>query len=164
MLRVRNSRGDTIIEVTLALTILSTVLVGSYTLMNRASRLGIAARERTQAVAYVQQQAEIIRAVTKNDWDNTYTIVADDPAKVFHADPSNPSGEWSIEDSEYTPDASVADYKISATAKTENKNGVITPSGPEDVLAFTYTIVARWEPISNGPQQTTAVVMTVGKQ
>jgi Tfp pilus assembly protein PilV len=163
MLRVRNSRGDTIIEVTLALTILSTVLVGSYTLMNRASRLGIAARERTQAVAYVQQQAEIIRAVTKNNWNDTYNNYAGSPTNVFHAVPDDPSGEWVIKNNEYAPDTSVATYEVSASATTKTKDG-LPPGGPEDVLAFTYTIAAKWEPVSSGPQQTTAVVMTVGRQ
>ena len=68
-----NKRGDTIIEVLLASVILSVVLAGAYSLSSRATRLNQSAYERTRASNLVQEQAELLREVQRNDpvlWDS----------------------------------------------------------------------------------------------
>ena len=60
-MRIRRQAGDTLIEVTLALTILALVLVSSMALATRAFRLGQAAKENTAAANLIQQQAESLR-------------------------------------------------------------------------------------------------------
>ena len=67
-LRKLNSRGDTLVEVIIALAVLSVVLFASYTITGRAARVGQAAKERTQGVAFAQQQAEIIQAYAARNW------------------------------------------------------------------------------------------------
>lgn len=53
-----SSRGDTLVEVVLSIAILSVVLVTSYTIANYDYRIGVQARERTEAINLAQQQAE----------------------------------------------------------------------------------------------------------
>lgn len=60
-LKVIDTRGETIVEVVMALGILSFVLISSYALATGTFRMGRSASQRTQAVAYLQQQAEALR-------------------------------------------------------------------------------------------------------
>jgi hypothetical protein len=53
-------RGDTLVEVTIALAILALVLTSSFALANRAFLVGQNAKERTQLVADAQQQIEAL--------------------------------------------------------------------------------------------------------
>lgn len=57
----------------MALGILSLVLVSSYALATGTFRLGRGAGERTQAVNYLQQQAEALRSYrNRTNWDATF--------------------------------------------------------------------------------------------
>lgn len=53
--------GDTLIEVTIALTILSTVITSAYVVANRAYLTGQTARERSALAARAQQQGEALQ-------------------------------------------------------------------------------------------------------
>ena len=57
----RNRRGDTLVEVVLAIAILASVLATAYHMSTVAFQLGVESRERTQAINLVQQQAEALR-------------------------------------------------------------------------------------------------------
>ena len=72
-LRINNQRGDTLVEVTLAVAILAMVLASAYAVIARAAKIGQSAKERSQAVALVQQQAEIIQSFAIRDWDGFIT-------------------------------------------------------------------------------------------
>ncbi len=61
-----NERGDTLIEVTLALTILGAVLVGAISIVTLALRTGQDASERTQIVEAAQSQMEALRNFRDN--------------------------------------------------------------------------------------------------
>ncbi len=65
-----DQRGETLVEVVMALGILSLVLVSSYALATGTFRLGRGAGERTQAVNSLQQQAEALRSYRDDavDW------------------------------------------------------------------------------------------------
>jgi prepilin-type N-terminal cleavage/methylation domain-containing protein len=54
-------RGDTLVEITIALAILGSVIVGALNLAGTAFRQGVAARERSQAINLLQEQAEALR-------------------------------------------------------------------------------------------------------
>jgi prepilin-type N-terminal cleavage/methylation domain-containing protein len=62
----RSERGDTLIEVTLALAILGMVLLGSTAIAATAFRTGQTARERTQIAAVAQSQLEALRSFRDN--------------------------------------------------------------------------------------------------
>lgn len=70
-MRRLDERGETLVEVVMALAILSLVLVSSYALATSTFRQGRGAGERTQAVNYLQQQAEALRTYRNGiggDW------------------------------------------------------------------------------------------------
>ena len=67
----RREAGDTLIEVTMALSILSTVLISSTVIATQAFRTGQTARERTSIAVTAQGQMEAVRAFRDNNsWDN----------------------------------------------------------------------------------------------
>lgn len=55
-----NQRGDTIVEVLLATALLSGILFTSWSIVNRASQISLAARQRVAMVDQLKEQAEII--------------------------------------------------------------------------------------------------------
>ena len=58
---LRNQKGDTIIEVLLAMTLLTLILFTSWGLVNRSTQISLAARERVVMVNQVKEQAEILK-------------------------------------------------------------------------------------------------------
>ena len=58
---MRAQRGDTLIEVTLALAILASVIASTTALAASAFRLGQNARQRTEAASLMQQASEMLR-------------------------------------------------------------------------------------------------------
>src|SRR6266702_3861781 len=65
-IQLKSQRGDTLIEVTFALAILGTVLLGSTAIAAAAFRTGQTARERTQVAEVAQQQMEALRSFRDN--------------------------------------------------------------------------------------------------
>lgn len=133
-------RGDTLVEVLIAIAILSFVLASSYAVTSRAIRLGQSARERAQGVAFVSQQAEIIQSYASRDWDSFIDDV-DDPALAtghFKLDTWEPAtGELTIPASFQS---AAADYKVSYTRDIDN-----TPA-PVEVRQVIFTIKSTWVP------------------
>lgn len=79
-----DQRGETLVEVVMALGILSLVLVSSYALATGTFRLGRGAGERTQAVNYLQEQAEALRTYRNtNTWDDFSADMATHAGKTF---------------------------------------------------------------------------------
>lgn len=62
-----NKRGDTIIEVVLAMALLTSVLFTAWSITNRATIIQRAARERVQMVNEVKEQAELVKAQWAED-------------------------------------------------------------------------------------------------
>lgn len=56
-----SQRGDTLVEVVMAIAILAMVLVASFNVASSAFRLGQSAKERTQASNLIQEQSEALR-------------------------------------------------------------------------------------------------------
>ena len=59
--RKGRNQGDTLIEVTIALSILATVISSGYVMATRAYNIGQAARERTQVINQAQAQIEQLK-------------------------------------------------------------------------------------------------------
>lgn len=57
-----SKKGDTIIEVVLSMALLTSILFIAWGITNRASQISLAARDRTEMVNQVKEQAEIIKA------------------------------------------------------------------------------------------------------
>lgn len=84
----RDTRGDTIIEVVLAMALLTSILFTSWSITNRATQISEAARERTLMVDQVKQQAELI----KSQWSSNPQYFKD-VAATSGLDP-NPCKDW----------------------------------------------------------------------
>jgi len=68
---VKGRRGDTIIEVILAMTLLTLILFTSWGLVNRSTQASLAARQRIEMVNELKEQAEILKAKYAESQDNT---------------------------------------------------------------------------------------------
>lgn len=107
MIVPRNNRGDTIIEVLLAMTLLTLILFISWGLVNRTTQISLAARKRVEMVNQVKEQAEILKATyaanggkinsslalgptSINDYDDAFCsnpdVVGLNPTGAFHFD------------------------------------------------------------------------------
>lgn len=64
--RLRSERGDTLVEVTFALGIMTTVLIGSTVIATKAFQLSATAKYRTQLVNAAVEQAEALRSYRDN--------------------------------------------------------------------------------------------------
>lgn len=71
LLRRLNKRGDTIIEVLMAIAIVSAVLGGAFVSANRSLNGMRVSQERSQAVKLAQGQAELLSAATKDTTAST---------------------------------------------------------------------------------------------
>lgn len=66
----KNEHGDTLIEVVLSITILSTVIVSALNIANLTYRIGVQARERTEAIHLAQMQAERLIALRDREMND----------------------------------------------------------------------------------------------
>lgn len=100
-----NQRGDTLLEVVIAIVIMGTILFSAYALSTRAFRQGQSARERTQATQLLQQQAEALHSLrdTSANWaafKSKITAVFSGPALSCNpAAASGNSGTFRLEQS-----------------------------------------------------------------
>ena len=69
-LRLRNKRGDTIVEVLIAVAIISLVLVTSYASTNNSTKATIDAQEHSQAMRAVETQLEFLHSKGKTAGNN----------------------------------------------------------------------------------------------
>ncbi len=80
-----NQKGDTLVEVTIALAILSMVLVSSFSLAGSAYRLGSSAKERSQAANGIQRQAEGLRNYRdSHNWTDFRNAITGAPVFGFN--------------------------------------------------------------------------------
>ncbi len=85
------TRGDTIVEVLIALTILSLAMSISYSITNSSITSLSAARSSAGATSILQSQIESLRTVDLSGWDNikTYCIVNPNTLSVKTISPNN---------------------------------------------------------------------------
>jgi prepilin-type N-terminal cleavage/methylation domain-containing protein len=161
-LRKLNRRGDTLVEVIIALAVLSVVLFAAYTITGRAARVGQAAKERTQGVAFAQQQAEIIQSYAARNWDDfveEVTAPGLGARQSFDLDTWQPQ-QGSLEIPEEFSDAA-ADYEVFYTYDE-------TTTGSE-VTQIEFTINVNWIPVDatelddqgQAERQSTTIVVRV---
>lgn len=72
-----NSRGDTIIEVLLAISILGFVVVGIFATTSEAQKVGLDSQERSVATRLAEEQIELLKSVNSNKNEANAGIVND---------------------------------------------------------------------------------------
>ena len=125
--------GDTIVEVIIAITVISTVLAGAFVTSNKSFKSMQDAQERGQAVKLVQSQLEWLRVNTATlpTTDFCFTVAG----VAVQAIPANCrlSGDGSV-----APAGKEPAYTIKIT-----KDAVTRP---------TYTVLATWAPVTGSTQ------------
>lgn len=92
-----SKKGDTIIEVVLSMALLTSILFIAWGITNRASQISLAARDRTEMVNQVKEQAEIIKAQWANPGSRSALMGYAAAAPPLDVDPCKStfvSGAW----------------------------------------------------------------------
>ncbi len=140
-----NNRGDTLVEVMIAVAILALILASSYAVTGQAARLGQAAKERTQAVAYAQQQAEIIESFAARDWTEFVSMIdAVDATAKSHFIPST----WEASEGALIINDVIPDQSSAANYEVYYEEEIIEESGG-DVKQIRFNIHVTWSPINS---------------
>lgn len=176
----RSERGDTLIEVLLAMAILSAIIVGAITMMNRGHAIARDSLERSQVTALMTEQAEILRYVRDSydpskpaplvppaslwkDLVDNWTATAENAGCKTNTNPFylqkslNPSGE--VEPKLVDFDESTINVGSSNYVETHAKPGnglwveAEPPAGAGGVEYIDFHIKGCWSPSGEGPQQ-----------
>lgn len=122
-MKALNQLGDTIVEVLLAMAILSAILTGGYVTANRAQNANQASQERAEALKQIETQVEGLRAILPTTAPST-------PTFCVRSDFSN------FEDAAPSANCNRDRYKLA-----------ITQSGN------TYSVRADWDRTGGGTEQ-----------
>ena len=116
---LKNSRGDTIIEVLLAITVAAFALGTSYSIANKSLQKSISARERNEATNILQSQIASLKhreqIMNKTTFNNNFSVTSTQPSSFIH---------FCLDES--ATDQSAANWGISNTKNT----GSIDASSP----------------------------------
>jgi type II secretory pathway pseudopilin PulG len=92
----RNQRGDTIVEVIIAVAVISSVLAGAFT-VSQASTLGVRnSQEHAETLNILQSQVEYVRSMALQETSNT-SGVFDPTYEVYCINDSNPAAPVIVE-------------------------------------------------------------------
>ena len=144
----RSTRGDTIVEVLISVTIISFVLGAAYLLTSHSLQAGLAAREHSEALNYVQGQIERLKIAKETDpnFNATYRLsTPPNPAFCLFVDPSGATKTVSK--------VAAADPRCavdSATPVGGRYHLSTTYSKPTDVNPKTFKFSATWERVGTG--------------
>ncbi|MBA3758299.1 hypothetical protein H0X10_01565 [Candidatus Saccharibacteria bacterium] len=145
MKSLRNSRGDTIVEVLIALGVLTTVLVGAYVTADRSQNASQASQERGEAIKTAESQIERLKAIlispTAPTVPSSTPFCIDDSTNVvalIGSPQPNPFGQSLSGDTLPYPNPCI---------KEDRYNVAIFRSGD------TYNFLVRWERIGGNRDQ-----------
>lgn len=148
-----DQRGETLVEVVMALGILSLVLVSTYALATGSFRLGRGAGQRTQAVNYLQEQAEALR--TYRDQQSTWAVFTAGMA------PYVPAGTFCMTQVATPPSTVKLWQPVASSNAACTKDGVTMTIAPTPLGAladqYTYKLKATWK---NGPSDENVTLNT----
>jgi Tfp pilus assembly protein PilV len=139
---LRNSRGDTIVEVLISIVILALVLSGAYHTANASLNNVTDAQERTQALDVAQNQVEDLRANASLAAFAPYTVLN----KVFCFDSTNTATTYDPLENPITGPCVIQSrytVKITTTATPS------APSNPSSTNVGSYQVLVSWPAINN---------------
>lgn len=138
--------GETLVEVVMALGILSLVLVSSYALATSTFRLGRDGGERTQAVNYLQEQAEALRmyrdTTSWQDFSNKLANYAGGQGGLYFCMVKQASQNNWAPVTDQANDCQTGVYKLQIMAKASDPHPELAVDNlPQQ---YTFTIQATW--------------------
>ncbi|MBI5357458.1 hypothetical protein HZB74_01270 [Candidatus Saccharibacteria bacterium] len=133
------SKGDTIVEVLLAIAVMSMVLSISYGLANRSSQSNRQAQERAEAQKVGEEQLEILRGYVSPDqpWGTNVCFRADDPATTTVDETGQPTDQNS--DCQGRGPGGRYNIRISVTG--------------DATAGYVYTIDTTWDNVKGSTDQ-----------
>lgn len=140
--KVRESRGDTIVEVLIALAVLTTILVGAYVTATRSANTNRASQERSEATKVAESQIERLKGLLAGS-----PVVVPIPGNFCINEASNTIENISTPSDPFAQNASVPfsgscgniNTRYNIAIKTENPN--------------TYRFKVQWDRIGGGRDQ-----------
>lgn len=161
----RSSKGDTIIEVVLAMALLTSVLFIAWGITNRATQVMLAARDRTLMVNAVKEQAEIVKAQWAADtsyfssatYPSSSSISNSNPCSTSPTDPNHWYLTVDIETGQVAPvvnESKAISGDATKLVWIEKVDTIVpsTPSAPEQRYSDFY-VRACWQSQSGGSQR-----------
>lgn len=141
-------RGDTIVEVLIAIAVLGTVLAGAFAVANRSYAVGISAQERTEAVKIAESQLELLRLASEQ---TNSPVLADTAGELFCINPTASSlgrvtFSGPVEDTNGTVDPITYDSACEFGTSSRYKVS-IEQTGAENEI---YSVRVRWESVLGG--------------
>lgn len=140
------SRGDTLVEVLIALAIITAVLAGAFTVSQKSSAQIQDSQERGEALQLLQGQVEVTRALALNQSDDTSGVFQTSPQKYFCINSSNTRNSL----------AGFADLAINADNFSLYSGCQFGTGSRYNIVNWydsgtkTFTFRARWEGITGG--------------
>lgn len=134
---IKNHKGDTIVEVMIAIIVLGAALGGAFAISNASQKRAQANYERYQGQLYVNQQAELLKS-QYNSIIQDQGIAARDTFKsnaTYQLGCFDSSGDW------VTSVPCIIDGRYNMTVTRVTTAGGVNP--------ITYTIVAEWDAIGD---------------
>jgi Tfp pilus assembly protein PilV len=179
--RERRERGDTIVEVAIALAILSATVVAVSTTSNIAFRLAVSTRQHAESTILLQQQFELLQSIRDQDvvaspvaapdagWDvfrgSIFAVATPDCAPVTQTISVTEGASrdivaktiyWSIQSGAETITTVNTDYSIQIAACYPDVIG-----GVPDTSKIRFTATSNWSGPGGSPQKNNAVLELV---
>jgi prepilin-type N-terminal cleavage/methylation domain-containing protein len=148
---VASQKGDTIIEVLVAIAVAASVLGITYSVMNRNLLISRANQERTEASKIAQGQLESLRDLSQTKAGRAKLAAEIPPAlgatNAFCADRA--TGAIHRQAAVANPDASgTVTFTVNANCQEDFYNFVITKESGAD--PFHYRIFVQWDSVNGG--------------
>lgn len=132
--QANRQRGDTIVEVLIAIAVISLVLAGAYVTTNRNLLATRAAQERGNALTLAESQLEQIKSLAVSDPDVLFGAGTPSPFCVTSAlSVASASDAACRMDSTGAPTATEPVYSVSVTRDSPDGNG-----------GYLFTVTNRW--------------------
>ncbi len=155
----KQQKGDTIVEVLIALAIIGAVIAGAYATATRSIRLTQQSQERTRATKLAEQQLEAIRSIASSGDANSQIIYGSSDGFCV-ANPDAGSSD------------TVAQFDASATIPQNEQDAILTSGDPDGNYPAAclyddfyhvhvaksdtvdrFTVTVRWERLGGGIDQ-----------
>lgn len=146
-LRRLNQAGDTIVEVLIAVLVLSTILAGAYQVASRATKENIQTQEHSQALQVAQGQLEILKSQPSNPTASPFCFSISTPntAAPLTGDPAQ------LNSTSYPSECQQALAGGSCAAGNTCFFVAVTRGYSSDPDLYTATV--RWDGINGGTDQ-----------
>ena len=136
--------GDTIVEVLIAMAVISSVLGGAYASANRNSKSAQQSQEHSRALKVAETQLELLKAYATNFHDQ------------FTSDP-NLNGSFCLQTDTAGNDVKIKSYDSSTAGECKvDDNGIADRYSTEvtkDAVTNIYTVKISWDGIKGGQDQ-----------